>query len=64
MAEILMEILGDKLCLPSEMAVGWLMDPDEADAALLTYALTHLLARSPTHSHLLALASRAVLQTY
>mgnify|MGYP001216905112 FL=1 len=31
MAEILREILGDKLCLPSEMAVGWLMDPDEVD---------------------------------
>ena len=31
MATILMEILGDKLCLPAEMAVGWLMDPDEDD---------------------------------
>ena len=37
MAEILMKILGDKLCLPSEMAVGWLMDPDEANPAFLTY---------------------------
>jgi len=29
MASILMKFLGDKLCLPAEMAVGWLMDPDE-----------------------------------
>ena len=36
MATILMEILGDKLCLPAEMAVGWLMDPDEDRIGFVT----------------------------
>ena len=49
MAEILMEILGDKLCLPSEMAVGWLMDPDEVSMTPPYY---------PTHSRTCSLAHR------